>query len=74
MNNLPEPRFGTPVTTIGVGVMPFNQELELGLDIGPFGVSFKAENIQCAALCFENLASLWRDARMTRAPRTPFAQ
>src|SRR5215472_6816360 len=74
LNNLPQPRFGTPITTIGVGVMPLNQHLELGLDIGPFGIRFKAENIQRAALCIENLASLWRGARMTRAPRTPFAQ
>src|SRR6516165_1976112 len=74
LNNLPEPRFGTPIATIGVRMMPFNQDLELGLDIGPFGVRFKPKNIQCAALCIENLASLGRGARMAGPPRTPFAK
>src|SRR5262249_53603037 len=73
LNNLPEPRFGTPVTTIGVGVMPFNQDLKLGLDIGAFGIPFKAKNIEGTTLCIENLASLWRGARMTGTPCAPFA-
>src|SRR6516164_3877744 len=54
--------------------MPFDQGLELRLDIGAFSIRFKAENVERPALCIENLASLRRGARMTGVPRTPFAE
>jgi hypothetical protein len=52
-------------------MMPFDQGLELRLDIGAFGVGFKTKNIKRAALCIENLAPLRRGARMT-ALKPPF--
>src|SRR6516225_2766965 len=55
-------------------MMPFYQELELGFDIGAFGIPFKAKDIERAALCIENLAPLWRGTRMTAGARTPFAE
>src|SRR6516164_4371113 len=54
-------------------MVPLYQHLELRLDIGAFGVGFKAENIERPALCVENLALLGRGSRMT-VPRAPHAK
>src|SRR5208282_5949484 len=64
LNDLPKPIFRTPVAAVGVGMMPLYQGLELSLDIGPFGVGFKAEHVEGAALRIENLAALGRGPRM----------
>src|SRR5262249_59763379 len=54
-------------------MVPLYQHLELRLDIGAFGVGFKAENIERPALRVENLALLGRGSRMT-VPRAPHAK
>ncbi len=64
LDDLPKRVLGTAVAAIGVGMMAFYQCLEPGLDIGPFGVGFKAERIEGAALRIENLAALGRGPRM----------
>src|SRR5580658_10151871 len=45
-------------------MMALYQQLEPSLDIGPFGVGFKAEHVEGTALCIENLATLRRRPRM----------
>src|SRR5262249_16108189 len=73
LNNLPQARLRTPIAAIGIGMVPLYQDLVLRLDIGAFGIGFKAENIERAALRVENLALLGRDSRMT-VPRPPHAK
>src|SRR5580692_7783267 len=54
-------------------MMALYQHLEPSLDIDPFGVGFKAERVEGAALRIENLATLRRRLRMAR-PGAGFAE
>ena len=45
-------------------MMPLYQHLELGLDIGPFGIRFKSEHVQGPALCIEDFAALGSRPRL----------
>ena len=48
-------------------MMPLYQHLELGLDIGPFGIRFKSEHVQGPALCIEDFAALGSRPRLAVA-------
>ena len=45
-------------------MMPLYQHLEPGLDIGPFGIGFKSEHVERAALGIEDFAALGSRPRM----------
>src|SRR5580693_1950615 len=72
--DIPQLIFGPAIAAIRIGVVPFHQHLEPGLDIGPFGVGLKAEHVQRPTLRIENLASLRCRTRMTIAAGCCFAK
>src|SRR5579863_1799730 len=49
-------------------MMPLHQDLELSLDIGARGVTFKPEYVQRPALGIEDFAALGCRARLSRPP------